>query len=73
MNEIEGLSNRVKELILASGKTWEQVVKETGLSSATLDKVYHNKNVYTHTWVKLCNYFGVSLSELVSFSPNGEK
>jgi putative transcriptional regulator len=46
-----------------------QLSQLCGLSVQPLNKLYNNGHVRTDTLVRVCNFFGCKLSELVEYEP----
>lgn len=47
-----------------------KVSKETGIAESTISNLANNKtDVKLSTLVKLCNFLGVNLSDLIEFTP----
>lgn len=47
-----------------------KVSKETGIAKSTISNLANNKtDVKLSTLVKLCNFLGVTLSDLIEFTP----
>ena len=56
-------------------KTITELVNLTGLSRDTLNKIRSGENLETvklETYLKLCDYFNCSLSDLIEYFPDKE-
>ncbi len=69
---VPGMKTRLKVLMAERDLVRRQVAEDTGLSSATITKVIQGRNVYVETLFRLCRYFNVSLSELVTYNGDAD-
>lgn len=65
------LKNNLRIIYAESNTNASSVSKKTGIAKSTLSKIINSKtDVKLSTLIKLCDYLGCTLSELIEYIPD---